>query len=163
MVRTGATVADARADYLRYIEQDRQGKPSTPRDYDSIFRDHVLPHLGAIRLEDLTPERVERWAARDLDPHRQLANRTREKSIMVFHGVMERARKLYRLPSNLVADVEKRRRSCSSIALVAPAAPSPLLMPRWRSCGHARLARVHSPLGSELRVFRWSPRSLERL
>jgi integrase len=40
---------------------------------------------------------------------RQLANRTREKSITVFHGVMERFRKLYRLPANPVADVEKPR------------------------------------------------------
>jgi hypothetical protein len=38
MVRTGATVADACAEYLRYIEQDRDRKPSTLRDYDSIFR-----------------------------------------------------------------------------------------------------------------------------
>jgi hypothetical protein len=54
MVRTGATVADACAEYLRYVDQDRQRKPSTIRDYDSIFRNHVLPHLGDIALEDLT-------------------------------------------------------------------------------------------------------------
>src|SRR4051812_43081249 len=109
MVRTGATVADACDEYLRYIEQDRQRKPSTLRDYDSIFRNHVIPHLGSIHLEDLTAERVERWAAHAIDPNRQMANRTREKTITVFHGVMERARKLYRLPSNPVADVEKPR------------------------------------------------------
>src|SRR4051794_20109008 len=109
MVRTGATVADACAEYLRYIEQDRDRKPSTLRDYDSIFRNHVLPQLADIRLEDLTPERVERWAANEIDPDRQLANRTREKTITVFHGVMERARKLHRLPSNPVDDVEKPR------------------------------------------------------
>src|SRR5215212_6611035 len=109
MVRTGATVPDACEEHLRYIEQDRQRKPSTLRDYDSIFRNHVLPHLADIRLEDLTPERVERWAAHEIDPNRQMANRTREKTITVFHGVMERARKLYRLPSNPVADVEKPR------------------------------------------------------
>src|SRR3954468_11277275 len=109
MVRTGATVADVCDEYLRYIEQDRQRKPSTLRDYDSIFRNHVLPHLGTIHLEDLTPDRVERWAAHEIDPNRQMANRTREKTITVFHGVMERARKLYRLPSNPVADVEKPR------------------------------------------------------
>lgn len=55
----------------------------------------MLPHLGNVRLEDLTPERVERWAASDIDPDRRMANRTREKTITVFHGVMERARKLY--------------------------------------------------------------------
>jgi integrase len=109
MVRTGATVADACAEYLRYIEQDRARKPSTLRDYDSIFRNHVLPHLGDVRLEDLTPDRVERWAATEIDPDRRMANRTREKTITVFHGVMERARKLHRLPANPVADVEKPR------------------------------------------------------
>jgi integrase len=109
LIRTGATVADACDEYLRYIEQDRQRKPSTLRDYDSIFRNHVLPHLGSIHLEDLSSDRVERWAAHEIDPNRQMANRTREKTITVFHGVMERARKLYRLPSNPVADVEKPR------------------------------------------------------
>jgi integrase len=109
MVRTGATVADACAEYLRYVEQDRQRKPSTLRDYDSIFRNHVLPHLGEIALEDLTSERVERWAAHEIDPNRRLANRTREKTITVFHGAMERARKLHRLPKNPVADIEKPR------------------------------------------------------
>jgi integrase len=109
MVRTGATVADACAECLRYIDQDRQRKPSTLRDYASIFRNHVLPHLGEIPLEDLTAERVERWAASEIDPDRQMANRTREKTITVLHGCMERARKLYRLPSNPVADVEKPR------------------------------------------------------
>src|SRR5919109_112982 len=109
MVRTGATVADACAEYLRYLEQDRQRKPSTLRDYQSIFRNYVLPHLGDVALEDPSAERVERWAAVEIDPDRRLANRTREKAITVFHGVMERARKLYRLPTNPVADVEKPR------------------------------------------------------
>jgi hypothetical protein len=49
-----------------------------------------------------------------------MANRTREKSITVFHGVMERARKLYRLPANPVADVEKPRTAAkTSLALLA--------------------------------------------
>ena len=38
-----------------------------------------------------------------------MANRTREKTITVFHGCMERARKRYCLPANPVADVEKPR------------------------------------------------------
>jgi hypothetical protein len=31
MIRTGATFADAAAEYLRYIEHDRERKPSTVR------------------------------------------------------------------------------------------------------------------------------------
>jgi hypothetical protein len=37
MVRTGATFADAAAEYLRYIEQDRGRKPSTLRGYRSTI------------------------------------------------------------------------------------------------------------------------------
>jgi len=119
-VRTGATVADACDEYLRYLERDRQRKPSTLRDYGSIFRNHVRPALGEIALEDLTPKRVERWAA-ELDPDRRMANRTREKIITVFHGAMERARKLHRLPANPVADVEKpRTASKTDIAVFSP-------------------------------------------
>jgi integrase len=94
---------------VRYIAQDRQRKPSTVRDYDSILRNHVLPHLGEIMLEELTLDRVVRWASHEIDPRRQMSNRTRAKTITVFHGVMERARKLYRLPSNPVAGVDKPR------------------------------------------------------
>jgi hypothetical protein len=37
MVRSGATFADAGAEYLRYIEVDRGRKPSTLRGYRSIL------------------------------------------------------------------------------------------------------------------------------
>jgi hypothetical protein len=33
MVRTGATVADATAEWLRYVEHDRQVKPKTLTEY----------------------------------------------------------------------------------------------------------------------------------
>jgi len=36
-VRTGATFADAAAEYMRWIEHDRARKPSTVRDYHSII------------------------------------------------------------------------------------------------------------------------------
>ena len=56
MARTGATFADAAAEFLRYVAQDRQRKPST-----RLSRWHRLPAFGAMRLEDLTTEHVERW------------------------------------------------------------------------------------------------------
>jgi integrase len=43
LVRTGATFADAAAEYLRYPEQDRGCKPSTLRDYRSTIAAHLLP------------------------------------------------------------------------------------------------------------------------
>jgi hypothetical protein len=55
MVRTGATVADAVAEWLRYVENDRAVKPSTLTDYrqpgNRIARD-----MGEMRLEDVTTE-----------------------------------------------------------------------------------------------------------
>src|ERR1700727_437307 len=38
MVRTGATFAEAAAEWLRYIENDRQRKPSTVKGYEIIVR-----------------------------------------------------------------------------------------------------------------------------
>jgi integrase len=99
LVRAGATVADVCAEYLHYIEHDRLRKPSTLRDYGSIFRNHVLRISARSRT------------TREIDPDGHLVNRTREKTITVFHGVMERARKRYRLPTNPVADIEKPRTS----------------------------------------------------
>src|SRR5215210_590757 len=60
MVRTGATFADAAAEYLRYTEHDRGCKPSTLTDYRSIISAHLLPAFGAMRLEEITPEKIER-------------------------------------------------------------------------------------------------------
>jgi hypothetical protein len=47
MVRTGATFADAAAEFLRYIEHDRARKPETVKTYASIVRHQLLPVFGA--------------------------------------------------------------------------------------------------------------------
>jgi hypothetical protein len=56
MVRTGATFADAVAEYMRWLEHDRARKPTTIRGYESIMRAHLLPAFGERRLENLTSE-----------------------------------------------------------------------------------------------------------
>lgn len=47
--RTGVTFADAAAEYLRHIEQDRGRKPSTLRGYRSAISVHLLPAFGGWR------------------------------------------------------------------------------------------------------------------
>ena len=54
---------DAVAEYMRWLEQDRQRKPSTLRDYGSITRAHLLPAFGGRCGEDITTEQVEGWSA----------------------------------------------------------------------------------------------------
>src|SRR4051794_11782158 len=108
MVRTGRTFADAAEEYLRYMADDRQRKPSTVRDARSVIRNHLLPPFGSRRLEDITEQQVERWA-RGLGAERPLSNATKRKLIVIFHGVMARACRVYRVPVNPVATVEKPR------------------------------------------------------
>jgi integrase len=102
LVQTGATVADAAAEYLRYIEHDRERKPSTVQGYRWIVNGQILPTFGQMRLEDVTSEHVERWLA-GIDCKAS----TRTKALVILHGVFQRARKVYKLPTNPVTDVEK--------------------------------------------------------
>jgi integrase len=109
-VATGATFADAAAEWLRYVEADRDCKPSTLRDYRSVVESKLLPEFEKIRLEDISPQMIERWRANmGADSPKPLTNRTRNKAVTILGGIMERARKVYGLPSNPVRDVEKLR------------------------------------------------------
>ncbi len=102
LVRTGATFADAAAEYLRYIEHDRGRKPSTVRGYRSAIRAHLLPAFGELPVEAVTLEEIERWVARF-----EGSARTRNKLLIQLHGILGRARKAYGLPGNAAAEVEK--------------------------------------------------------
>ncbi len=63
MVRTGATFEDACAVYLGWLGDVRARKQSTLRDYRGSIRTHLLPWFGGMRIEDITPEHCETWAA----------------------------------------------------------------------------------------------------
>src|SRR5664279_3638447 len=109
MVRTGATFADAAAEWLRYVEHDRDVKPSTLTDYRSVAA-QLGREFGSLAIEEVSARRVEEWRARLVAGRdRPLSNRTRNKSLTILGGIMERARKLYGLPSNPVRNVEKLR------------------------------------------------------
>jgi integrase len=109
MVRSGATFADAAAEYLRYCEQDRGCKPSTLRDYRSNLTAHLLPAFGSQPLEAITPEAIDRWRGSLTD----LSSRTKNKLLVVMGGVLRRAQHVWGLPSNPVASVERHRQRAS--------------------------------------------------
>jgi integrase len=120
MVRTGATFADAVAEYMRWLEHDRQRKPSTLRDYQSIVKTHLLPAFGGQRLEDITTDQVEAWSAQ-LAASGRMNNRTRLKILTVLHGVMGRAKRVWKLPRNPISDVEKpTQRRSTEIEVLSP-------------------------------------------
>jgi integrase len=105
MVRTGVMFAEACEDYLAHKEADRGLKPSTLRDYRSTVTFHLLPAFGERALEDITTDMVETWKLT-----LRMSNATKIKVLTVLYGVMERARKRHRLPTNPVREVEKPRR-----------------------------------------------------
>jgi integrase len=102
LVRTGATFADATAEWLRYVEHDRDRKPSTVAGYKAIVRSQLLPTFGELPIEAITPAMIERWLGSV-----ERAASTRIKALVLMHGIFQRARKVWGLPANPVADVEK--------------------------------------------------------
>ena len=116
MVRTGATFADAAAEYLRYIEQDRGRKPSTIQGYRSALNTHLLPAFGSMALEDVTTKAIERWIGGF-----QGSPRMKNKLLIELHGILRRARKVWGLKENAAAEVEKvPQRSSGDIEVFSP-------------------------------------------
>jgi hypothetical protein len=115
-VRTGVTFADPAAEYLRYAEHVRGCKPSTLQGYRPVIEAHLLPAFGSVPVEDVTTHDIETWIA-TIDR----SVRTRNKLLIVLHGLLERARKVYGLARNAAADVEKfHSRSSGDIDVYAP-------------------------------------------
>jgi integrase len=103
MVRTGAKLSDAAAEWLRYCEHDRAVKRSTLTEYRHTA-DRITRELGDIPLEEVTPEMLERWKGT-----LQLSNRSVAKYLVILHGIFRRATRVWGLPRNPVADVERPR------------------------------------------------------
>jgi integrase len=102
MVQTGATFADAAAEWLRYVEEDRLRKPSTLATYRSLLNSRILPEFGSLPVESVTPAMIERWIASvDRTPA------TRTKLLAMVHGIYKRAIKVWGLPMNPAREVEK--------------------------------------------------------
>jgi hypothetical protein len=59
MNRTGATFAEAAAEWIRFIAEDRERKPSTVRDYRSALEARLLPGFGPTPIEDIDVARIE--------------------------------------------------------------------------------------------------------
>ena len=107
MVTTGATFADAAAEFMRYAERDRALKPSTLRGYRSILGAYLLPAFGERRLEDISTAEVERWRAQLVGVQRELSNSSKNRILVLLHGVLGRACKVWGLPLNPASRVER--------------------------------------------------------
>jgi integrase len=173
MVRSGATFADACAEYVRYIAEDRGRKASTVEDYRSIISVHLLPAFGETRLEDVSVAAVEAFQAelaRREHRGRAITPRTRNKVLNVLHGVFVRAKKVWGLPLNPAAEIERHPdRNSGDIEVYSPEEVWALV----RAAADERDAAVYVTAAftglrmSELRALRWRdvdfPRSVVRV
>jgi integrase len=102
LVKTGVTFSEAADEWLRYVEHDRNRKPSTIVGYKAILRAQLLPAFGDEPIESITTEMVESWLA-GFDR----APATRTKALVLLNGIFKRARKVYGLPTNPASEVER--------------------------------------------------------
>ncbi len=108
-VRKGVAFRVAAEEWLRYVEHDRDVKPSTLTDYRSTVS-RLVREFGETPIEGISAQMIESWCADQVARGGgTLSNRTRNKALTVLGGIMERAKKVYGLPSNPVRDVEKLR------------------------------------------------------
>lgn len=106
LARSGRTFGDAVAEWLRYVEHDRQRAPSTLADYRNVSN-AMLAELGRdTPLEKITTERIERWRERLL-AEGELSRRTVQKMLVLLHGVMKRAKRRKWITTNPAEDVER--------------------------------------------------------
>ncbi len=101
--RSGITFADAAAEWLRFIEEDRERKPSTLVDYRSALEAHLLLAFGEQPLEQITAERSDAWRRSLIG----LTNRSKNKLLIQLHGIFRRAQMVWVIPVNPLARVAK--------------------------------------------------------
>jgi integrase len=103
---SGATVSEAAHEWLRHSEWERGVRASTLREYRSVVEAHIVPRFGHQSIEAVMAREVEAWAAELLASGR--SRRTVNKILTMLNGVFERARRIWDLPSNPVANVARR-------------------------------------------------------
>jgi integrase len=103
--RADATFADAAAEFLRYIRDDREREASTLNDYQGVIKHYLLPRFGNRDVASITAAEIE--AYRDElkkltrpDGSRRLSNRTIVRHLVVLNAIFKRAARVWRLPSN---------------------------------------------------------------
>jgi integrase len=104
---TGHSFGEACAEWLRYIEHDRQRRPSTLHDYRNTVNGTLLPEFGKeMPLEEITTERIDQWREAMLAEGR-LTRRSIQKSLVLLHGILKRAKRRKWIASNPAEDAER--------------------------------------------------------
>jgi hypothetical protein len=104
---TGATFADAAAEYLRYVEEVRRIDAATASDYKGVVNGYLVPEFGQLPLESITPDTIDAYKER-LIAEARLSSRVIVRPLTVMHGVFKRAKRVWGLERPASADLVER-------------------------------------------------------
>jgi integrase len=106
-MRDHHTYGEACREWLRYVEHEKGGSPSTARDYANAARSRLIPLFG----KD-TP--VATISTQDIDAVREkllaegeLSRRTVQKLLVLNYGILKRAKRKGWIPVNPAEDAER--------------------------------------------------------
>lgn len=103
---SGKVLADAVAEWLRYVEVDKARKPSTVRGYRHVG-DVLLAEFGKqTPVDDLSTEQIDAYRSRLLTEG-GVSRRTVQQRLVLLRGVMQRAKTLGWIAANPVDAVER--------------------------------------------------------
>jgi integrase len=106
--KTGATFADAAAEFLRFVAEVRQIDPDTAADYRGVIDGYLVPEFGDRPVEAVTPDDVDAYKEK-LIAAGKLSNRTIVRHLTVLHGIFKRAKRVWGVRENPAsADVVER-------------------------------------------------------
>jgi integrase len=108
--RTGVTFAVVAEDWYEHGLLERDWSPSTKADYRSALNAHLLPAFGELRIESITPARIERFRNERVRDGR-LSRRNANRLLAVTHAVFVHACAYHHLQDNPAAHVKKLRES----------------------------------------------------
>lgn len=97
--RSGATFADAAAEFLRYKGDVRKIDPSTLGDYRGVIEGYLNPEFGDRPLESITPDLIDAYKER-LIAEGRLSSRVIVRHLTVLHGIFKRAARVWGLARN---------------------------------------------------------------
>ena len=104
---TAVTFEPACLEWLRYVERDRQRAPSTVTDYRYTVNTHLLPAFGASTpLAQIDTEAVDAFRE-TLLADGGLSRRTVQETLVLLHGVMNRAVRRKWIETNPAAAAER--------------------------------------------------------
>src|SRR5215211_2538398 len=97
-----------RFEWLRYVEQDRKGRPSTIQGYRSVLQSRLLPEFGELSVESITADMLDDYRVR-LVGEETLSARSVNKLLVQLHAIFKRAQRSKR--SRAPPSPSKTRRS----------------------------------------------------